>query len=80
MRRLLKTLGKKEKMVVSNNFSLFPQCFLPFSEEISLFDSHLFCRLLSVWSSQKFHCLIKIEGNTLHPSFASVWLIFTKEL
>ena len=27
------------------HFLLFPQCFLPFLEQISIFHSHLFCRL-----------------------------------
>ena len=27
------------------HFLLFPQCFLPFPKQISIFQSHLFCRL-----------------------------------
>ena len=35
------------------HFLLFPQCFLPFPIQITIFQSHLFCRLqvLSSWTS-----------------------------
>ena len=53
-RSLLKTIWEKEKMLVTS-IVLFPQCFLPVPERISLFKSHLFCRLqmLLIWTSQK---------------------------
>ena len=43
------------------HFLLFPQCFLPFTKQISIFQSPLFCRLhmLSIWTSLKFCRLVK---------------------
>ena len=40
---------------------LFPQSFLPFSNQISIFESHLFCRLrlLLILTGQKFRRLVK---------------------
>ena len=31
------------------HFLLFPQCFLPFPKQISMFHSHWFCRLQILW-------------------------------
>ena len=40
---------------------LFPQCFLPFSKQISISESHIFCRLqiLSILTGLKFCRLVK---------------------
>ena len=48
-------MGKGEN-AGNQHFLLFPQCFLPFQEQISILESHLFCRLqiLSIWTSLKF--------------------------
>ena len=51
--RLLTTLEKKPfeniagegENAGNQHFLLFPQCFLPFPKQISIFRSHLFCRL-----------------------------------
>ena len=40
---LLKTFWEKKKMLLTNIFSFFPQCFLPFPKRISIFDTHLSC-------------------------------------
>ena len=42
-------------------YQLFPQCFLPFPELISIFQSHLFWLLqkLTIWNSLKFCHLVK---------------------
>ena len=42
----------------NQHFLLFPQCFLSFQKQISVFQSHLFCSLqtLSIWTSPKFCC------------------------
>ena len=49
----------------NQHFLLFPQCFLPFPNQISIFQSHLFCHLQipSIWTSLKLCCLGK--GNPL---------------
>ena len=52
----LKTLWEKEKMLVISIFSFFPQCFLPFQNQNSISESHLFCclQILSIWTSLQF--------------------------
>ena len=54
-RGLFKTLWEKEKMLVTSIFSFFPNCFLPFPKQISIFQSRLFCclQVLSNWTSKK---------------------------
>ena len=58
----LSTLGKKpfenivERGDVGNQFFLiFPQCFLSFSNQISIYEPHFFCRLqnISIWTGLK---------------------------
>ena len=48
-------VGKGEN-AGNQHFLLFPQCFLPFPNEISIFLSHFFCclQMLSIWTSLKF--------------------------
>ena len=48
-------VGKGENAGIKH-FLLFPQCFLPFTKQLSNFQSHLLCRLqmLSIWTSIKF--------------------------
>ena len=45
----------------NQHFLLFPQCFLPFSGQISIFQPILFCclQVLSIWTSLKIFCLVK---------------------
>ena len=45
----------------NQQFLLFPQCFLPFSKQISVFESHLFylLQMLSIWTGPKFCSLVK---------------------
>ena len=67
--RLLTTLKEKafENIVGkgenagNQHFLLFPQCFLPFPKQISIFQLHSICRLqmLSIWTSLKFCCVVK---------------------
>ena len=47
----MKTFGENG----NQHFLLFPQCYLPFPEQISIFQSHLFCRLqmLPISTSRK---------------------------
>ena len=47
-RSLLKTLCKKEKVLVTNIFSFLPQCFLSSDKQILVSKSHLFC-CLQIW-------------------------------
>ena len=50
-----KNTVEKGENAGDQHFLLFPQCFLPMSKRISVFKSHLFCRLplLSIWTSLK---------------------------
>ena len=67
--RLLKTLTKrpfenilgKGENAGNQHFLLFPECFLPLPEEISIFQLHVFCRLQvhSHWTSLKNCRLVK---------------------
>ena len=63
---LLKTLWKKEKMLVTSIFSFSHNVFKGFYIQISIFQSHLFCRLqvLSIWTSLKICRLVKSEPIT----------------
>ena len=56
-------VGKREN-AGNQHFLLFPQCFLPFSKEISILQSHLLCRLQirSIRTSLKF-CRLGKELN-----------------
>ena len=45
LRSPLKTLSEKGENAGNQHFLLFPQCFLPFPNQISVFHLHLFCRL-----------------------------------
>ena len=39
---LLKTFVGKEENAGNQHFLLFPQCFLPFPNQISVFETHLY--------------------------------------
>ena len=60
MKHFENTVGKGEN-TGNQHFLFFPQCFLPFQREISIFQSHLFCHLqvFSIWTRLKFCCLVK---------------------
>ena len=67
--RLLMTLGKKpfENIVGkgenagNQHFPLFPQCFLPFPKQISIFQPNVICllQMLLIWTSMKNCRLVK---------------------
>ena len=59
---LLKTLGEKEKLLVTSNFSI-SQCFLPIWKTFCHFYQIQNCRLqtLSVWKSLKFFVWERVE-------------------
>ena len=63
------SVGKGEN--AGNHFLLFPQCFLPFPKQISIFQSLFFCRLqmLPIWTGLKFCRLVKSKGNKQHSSW-----------
>ena len=48
---------------LNQHFLLFPQCFLPFTKQISFFQPGLFCHLqmLSIWTSLKFCRLVELR-------------------
>ena len=63
---ILKTLThenivEKGENAGDQHFFLFPTMFLLFQQQISIFQSHLFCRLqmLSIWTSLQFCHLVK---------------------
>ena len=64
---LLKTLWAKEKLLVTSNFSISPQCFLPVSKTFCHFHQIWNCRLwtLYVWKSLKFVVWERVEQNIL---------------
>ena len=64
--RLLKTLWEKEKLLVTSNFSFFPQCFLPVWRTVSHFHQIWNCCLqtLSVWKSLKFVVWKRVKGTS----------------
>ena len=76
--RLLTTLYKKPVENIAGkgenagnqHFLLFPQCFQAFPNQISILQSHLFCclQMPSIWTSQKFCCLVKSEKSNIHYS------------
>ena len=53
---LLKSPWEKEKLLLTSNFSFFPQCFLPIWRTFFHFHQILNCHLLtlSIWRSRKF--------------------------
>ena len=68
-------VGKGEN-ASNQHFLLFPQCFLPFLCQSSVFESHLFCRqqLLSFWTSRKFCRLVKeLRGNACFFFQTDIW-------
>ena len=52
----------KEENAGNQHFHLFPQCFLPITERISVFELHLFCRLQT---HPKVCLLVKCERPNL---------------
>ena len=54
----LENIVGKAQNAGNQHFLLFPQCFLPFPNQISIFQLHLVCQLqmISIWTSPKFCC------------------------
>ena len=71
---LLKTWWEKEKILVTSIFLLFPQYFLTFPYQISIFHSDFFCRLqmLSIWTTQSFCRLVKIYEKYVETHLRSL--------
>ena len=63
-------VGKGEN-AGNQHFLLFPQCFLPFSKQISIFQSHFFCclRMLSIWTGLTFCRLVELSLSQTSPDF-----------
>ena len=75
----LENIVGKEENAGNQHFLLFPQCFLLFPAQISVFESLLFCclQMLSIWSKPKFCCLVKswpLPHNTTFLSTIDVKL------
>ena len=72
-------VGKGEN-AYNQNFLLFPQCFLPFPKQISIFYSQLFCRLqmLSILDqSEIFPSGKELKGKKNIPLPKMVQAMFT---
>ena len=56
---------RKGENAGNQHFLLFPQCFLLFLTQITIFQSHLFCRLqvLSIRTSVKICCLVELTHS-----------------
>ena len=69
-------VGKGEN-AGNQHFLLFPECFLLFLKQISLFQLHWFCRLqmLSIWTSLKFCYLFTYILHWLRNKFLQLILI-----
>ena len=66
-KKALENIVGKGENAGSQHFLLFPQCFIPFSKQISMLDSRLFChvQVFLVWASLKDDLLVKINLNCL---------------
>ena len=77
----MKTLWKKEKLLVMSNFSLFPLCFPPFWRTFCHFRQIQNCRLrtLSVWKRLK--CVVG-KGIIVSPfiNIFAIKFLFAAEL
>ena len=62
-----KTLWGKGENASNQHFLFFPQCFLLFPTQISIFKSQLFCclQMLSIWTGWKFCRLVKSQCISL---------------
>ena len=60
------------------HFRLFPEYFVPFKTQVSIFWSHLFCRLqmLSIWTSLKLLLGKELKDTCIILSFVSAHLSF----
>ena len=67
---LLKTLGKKEKLLVTSNFSFSLVVFYPFREQhvSGIFNKYDRLQTLSVWKSLKFVVWRRVEVTLRLPS------------
>ena len=75
---LLKTQREKEKLLITKQFLLFPQCFLNLSKELSsVFIKFQNCRLqtLSVWKGLKFVVWEQVRSNSL----PQIYLTFPRQ-
>ena len=68
---LLQTLWKKEKLLVTSNFSFFLSVFYPFGELSAIFIKFKNCRLqtLSIWTSLKFVFWERVKRACLEFDF-----------
>ena len=73
--------GKREN-AGNQHFLLFPPYFLPFTKEVSIFLSHLFCHLqmLSIWTSLKFYRSVKSSDRPLPMNETSFQTCFCSGL
>ena len=62
-----KTLWGKRENAGNQHFIFFPLCYLRFPRQISIYESHLFCRLqiLSIWTRSKILSLGKELSNSM---------------
>ena len=68
-------VGKGEN-AGNQHFLLIPQCFLPFSNQISISHPHLSCclQMLSIWTSPRFCRLVRVKHTVQNSNTGTtVW-------
>ena len=71
-KKTFENIAGKEENAGKQHFLVFPQYFLPVSNQSLLFESHLFCRLqlLSIWTGSKFYrSVIELALSHTSPCF-----------
>ena len=60
-KKLFENIVGKGENAGDQHFLLFPQCFIPFQRQISIFESHFFSflQIFLIWTSLKFCRLVK---------------------
>ena len=82
-KKSFENIVEKGETAGNQHFLLFPQCFLPFPKQISIFFFHLiFCRLqvLWIWTSLEFCCLVKSKRREISTTWVTGLKKFTVQL
>ena len=73
-KKAFKNIVEKGENAGNHHYFLFQQCYLPFQELISSFESHLLCHLqmLLIWTSLKMCCLVNKLSCSYNVSAANI--------
>ena len=76
VKEAFRKMVRKGENAGNQHFLLFPQCFLPFTKQISYIHPLLFCRMqmLSVWTSLKYCSLVELNEQCTRLE-TRVWII-----